>query len=70
MTGSFQHMLVLSIASIVAFIAAELCRSKPIYEELLARSLQSANKMTAVTVKDSGTSLNWQSAAAVLSTDV
>lgn len=44
MTGSFQHMLVLSIASIVAFIAAELCRSKPIYEELLARSLQSANK--------------------------
>ena len=44
MTGSFQHMLVLSIASIVAFIAAELCRSKPIYDELLARSLQSANK--------------------------
>lgn len=44
MTGSFQHMLVLSIASIVAFIAAELCRSKPIYEELLARGLQSANK--------------------------
>ncbi len=40
MTGSFQHMLVLSIASMVAFIAAELCHSKPIYEELLARSLQ------------------------------
>lgn len=40
MTGSFQHMLVLSIASVVAFLAAELCHSKPIYEELLARSLQ------------------------------
>lgn len=45
MTGLFQHMLVLSIASIVAFIAAELPQQTD-YEELLARSLQSANKMT------------------------
>lgn len=45
MTGSFQHMLVLSIASMVAFIAAELCHSKPIYEELLARSLRASDKV-------------------------
>ena len=40
MTASYQHLLVLSIASMVAFVMAELCKSKPIYEELLNRSLR------------------------------
>lgn len=40
MTASYQHLLVLSIASMVAFVMAELCKSKPIYEELLNRCLR------------------------------
>lgn len=44
MTGSFQHMMVLIIASVVAFITAEICRSRPIYEELLQRSLSAIKK--------------------------
>ena len=39
MTASYQHLLGLAIASMVAFVVAELCQSKPIYEELLNRSL-------------------------------
>lgn len=41
MTSSYQQLLSLAIASMVAFTIAELCRSKPIYEELLNRSLKS-----------------------------
>ncbi len=37
MTSSYQHLLALSIAAMVAFVVAELCKSKPIYEELLNR---------------------------------
>ena len=70
MTGSFQHMLVLSIASIVAFIAAELAAANRSMKNCWHAVCSQPIKMTAVTVKDSGTSLNWQSAAAVLSTDV
>ena len=40
MTASYQHLLGLAIASMVAFVVAELCQSKPIYEELLNRSLK------------------------------
>lgn len=40
MTSSYQQLLSLAIASMVAFVIAELCRSKPIYEELLSRMLQ------------------------------
>lgn len=39
MTGSYQQLLSLAIAAMVAFVVAELCHSKPIYEELLHRSL-------------------------------
>ncbi len=39
MTGSFQHMMVLAIASTIAYITAELLGGKPIYEELLTRML-------------------------------
>lgn len=41
MTSSYQQLLVLAVASMVAFVVAELWQSKPIYEELLARSLNS-----------------------------
>lgn len=40
MTSSYQQLLSLAIASMVAFVIAELCQSKPIYEELLNRMLQ------------------------------
>lgn len=40
MTASYQQLLSLAIAAMVAFVIAELCRSKPIYEELLNRMLQ------------------------------
>lgn len=42
MTGSYQQLLSLAIAAMVAFVIAELCRSKPIYEELLHRSLHAS----------------------------
>lgn len=42
MTGSYQQLLSLAIAAMVAFVVAELCYSKPIYEELLQRSLQAS----------------------------
>ncbi|MCQ2373626.1 MAG: ClC family H(+)/Cl(-) exchange transporter, partial [Phascolarctobacterium sp.] len=42
MTGSYQQLLSLAIAAMVAFVVAELCHSKPIYEELLHRSLNAA----------------------------
>jgi H+/Cl- antiporter ClcA len=40
MTGSFQHLMVLAIASAIAYIVAELCGSQPIYEELMVRALK------------------------------
>ena len=40
MTASYEQLLPLAISSMVALIIAELCRSKPIYEELLQRSLR------------------------------
>jgi hypothetical protein len=40
MTGSFSHLLSLSIVVISAYLMAELLRSKPIYESLLVRLLK------------------------------
>ncbi len=39
MTGSFSHLLSLSTASLVAYVVAELLRSKPVYESLTERLL-------------------------------
>lgn len=39
MTGSFSHLLSLSVASLVAYIVAEQLRSKPVYESLTERLL-------------------------------
>lgn len=39
MTGSFNHLLSLAIASIVAYIVADILASKPIYESLLEKFL-------------------------------
>ena len=40
MTASYQQLLSLAIAAMVAFVIAELCHSKPIYEELMQRMLR------------------------------
>lgn len=44
MTGSFNHMLPLIIASITAYLMADLAKTHPIYEDLLARSLRKQGK--------------------------
>jgi Chloride channel protein EriC len=40
MTGSFTHLLSLSIVCIIAYIVADLLKSKPVYESLLERALK------------------------------
>lgn len=39
MTGSFSHMLTLSIVSLTAYLVADLLRVKPVYDQLLCRLL-------------------------------
>jgi len=41
MTGSFSHMMMLSIAAAVAYVVAELLGGEPIYEALLEKNLRS-----------------------------
>ena len=40
MTGSFTHMLTLSLVSLVAYATADLLGCKPVYDELLERLLK------------------------------
>lgn len=40
MTGSFQHLLSISLVSITAYVSADLMRSPPVYEALLERLLR------------------------------
>lgn len=40
MTGSFQHLLTLSVVSITAYVTAEALKSKPVYESLLENLLR------------------------------
>lgn len=40
MTGSYEHLLVLCTASMIALVVAQLCGGQPIYEALLNRSLR------------------------------
>lgn len=44
MTGSFSHLLSLSLISIVAYLVADLLKSEPIYESLLDRLLKNNGK--------------------------
>ena len=39
MTNSYEHLLVLCMASLVALVTAQLCHGQPIYEALLQRNL-------------------------------
>lgn len=48
MTGSLSQMLSLSIVSVVAYMAATLLKSKPIYESLLERILEQQGEETVV----------------------
>ena len=52
MTGSFEHLFPLVIASISAYLAAEVCKTEPIYDRLLQRSLDNMNKQTSDIVPD------------------
>jgi H+/Cl- antiporter ClcA len=51
MTGSFYHLMILGMASAIAYIVAQLCGSPPIYEALLLRSLDSHSTPETNTVK-------------------
>ena len=51
MTGSFYHLMILGMASAVAYIVAQLCGSQPIYEALLLKSLHSHSTPEPNTVK-------------------
>ncbi len=44
MTGSFSHMLPLIVVSMTSYLVADVLKSKPIYEELLERSLSKQKK--------------------------
>ena len=48
MTGSFTHLLSLSIVSIVAYIVADILASKPIYESLLERFLHNVGEKISI----------------------
>ena len=45
MTGSYEHLLVLCMASLIALVTAKLCGGKPIYDTLLERLLKTGNKV-------------------------
>ena len=45
MTGSFNHMLSLIVVSMTSYLVADVAKSKPIYEELLERSLLKMGKV-------------------------
>ena len=51
MTGSFYHLMILGMASAIAYIVAQLCGSQPIYEALLLKSLNSHSTPEPNTVK-------------------
>lgn len=48
MTNSYQQLLTLAIAAMLSFVVAELCESKPIYEELLNRTLNQSKPKEAL----------------------
>ncbi len=49
MTGSFSHLLSLAVASLIAYVVADLMGSKPVYEALTERFLMNTgNKVRAV----------------------
>jgi len=45
MTGSFNHMLSLIVVSMIAYLVVDIFKVKPIYEELLERSLIKQGKV-------------------------
>ena len=51
MTGSFEHMLSLIVVSMTAYVVADICKSKPVYEALLNRSLCKQGKPAAATMQ-------------------
>lgn len=40
MTGSFSHLMILGIASAIAYVVAQFCGGQPVYEALLLKSLR------------------------------
>lgn len=52
MTGSLNHLLSIAIVTIVAYVVADLMKSKPIYESLLENLLKKRNLPTPKGVKE------------------
>lgn len=45
MTGSFSHLLSLTVVSLIAYLTADLLRSQPIYDSLLARQVKANRRL-------------------------
>ncbi|WP_130862631.1 ClC family H(+)/Cl(-) exchange transporter [Bacilliculturomica massiliensis] len=45
MTGSFSHMLSLTVVSLIAYLTADLVSSQPIYDSLLARQVKGNRRL-------------------------
>lgn len=54
MTGSFSHLLTLSLVSLTAYAVADLLRAKPIYDQLLHRLLKKREPAQEETAKEGG----------------
>lgn len=46
MTGSFTHMLSLTVVSVTAYVVADLCRSMPVYDSLLENLIKNEQPET------------------------
>ena len=51
MTGSFTHLLSISLISVTAYVVADLLGSKPIYESLLERFLENQGNVKSSNTK-------------------
>jgi H+/Cl- antiporter ClcA len=45
MTGSFNHLFALIVVSMIAYLVADIAKTKPIYEELLERALEKKGRI-------------------------
>ena len=59
MTGSFTHLLPLAIVSIVAYIIADILKSKPIYESLLEKFLRNQGEKIFISTNKNKTILEF-----------
>lgn len=55
MTGSFSHLLSLSIVSIISYLISNLLKAKPIYDSLLHRMIKKSKKQVLTEIENKKT---------------